>query len=186
MAEYDVEALEKVREELIAALLQGHDSVLGALGLDDNAILAMALYARQLGEEGRLETARDLLETLSSLAPENSYVYCCLGSACMQLGEHENATNALKRAVELDPNDITANTHLGELALEAGDLESAAQYLKKAVSLDPEGKDPFANRARGLAVAVVTVARTVQEKGPEALEALRSRLAQVKQMEAQA
>ncbi|MEM7049989.1 MAG: tetratricopeptide repeat protein [Acidobacteriota bacterium] len=175
MAHHEIEAVHAELRKAIDGFLEGqtpHE----AIGLDSDRILAMALYAHELADQGRPDSARLLLQTLAGLEPDNAYLHSCLGALQMQMSDKEEAVVSLRRALDLDPNDIAAATNLGELALEKGDLESAAALLERAVTLDPEGRDPHANRARSLAMVVVAVAKEIEEKGPGALDEIRARI----------
>ena len=179
----DSQELKKFRDQLLQTFLRGQSSFEQALGLSEENILGMALYARQLAEEGQLEDARELLASLAQFEPQLGYVYTCLGAVEMQLDDADAAIQALHRALELTPDDIAANTHLGELYLEQGKFDRSAEYFRAAVDLDPEGSDPFANRARALASIVVAVAKEVDERGSDALDEMRGRIAQLQASE---
>ncbi|HVS02008.1 MAG TPA: tetratricopeptide repeat protein [Thermoanaerobaculia bacterium] len=163
-------------------MLGGQETFRDALGLEEENILALAVFARELVDQGRLDDAQTLLEGLVVLDPQNGYLHTCLGALYMQKGFHDSAIVEFRYALRQDPDDVAANTYLGELYLEAGDLDASVTYLERAVSLDPPGQDPYANRARTLAALVATIAREVQEKGPEALEDLQQRAAMLQQM----
>jgi tetratricopeptide (TPR) repeat protein len=180
MQEYDIQQLKDLREQLIQSLLGGHKTLLEAVGLGQDDILGLALYARQLAQEGRLDVARELLTSLATLDAENGYVQICLGCVEMQLGETETAIATFERALELEPDSIAAHTHLGELLLETADLERAAIHIHRAVELDPKGADPFAARARTLAATVVAFAKEVERRGPEFLEQAHERIEKAK------
>ncbi|MFN7960827.1 MAG: tetratricopeptide repeat protein [Thermoanaerobaculia bacterium] len=186
LSQVDPQQFLAFRDQLLKTFLGGHDTLLAALGLGDEDVLGLALYARQLAQEGRLDSAKALLVSLASLDKGNAYVHLCLGSVLMQLGEAEPAIEALEKALSLDPDDIAAHTHLGELYLEQGDLEQAGIHIHRAVELDPQGTNPFAARARALAATVVSFAREVERHGPEFLEQARERIARVKALGAAA
>lgn len=176
--------LQQMHNDLVAnvqEMLQGHDSFKDALGLDSENILALAVYARELVEQGRIDDAQTLLEGLIVLEPQNSYLHTCLGSLYMQKGYTEHAKAEFLYALSHDDADIAANTFLGELHVDSGNLEGAIPYLRRAVELDPDARDPYANRARTLAALIATMAREVEQKGESALEDIRRRAAELQQ-----
>jgi Flp pilus assembly protein TadD len=170
--------LEMLRERF-QELLQGHDNLVDALGMSLEDILALALVAQQLAQQGQLEEAQRLLEGLVAVDPTNPYLHTCLGTVYMQREMKEEARAAFGVALAFNPEDIVAHTYAGELALEAGEVEAAVQHFQKAVELDPEGKDPFANRARTLSLLVATIAKEVQEKGPDVLHEILQQAQQI-------
>jgi Flp pilus assembly protein TadD len=170
--------LEMLRERF-QELLQGHDNLVDALGMSLEDILALALVAQQLAQQGQLEEAQRLLEGLVAVDPTNPYLHTCLGTVYMQREMKEEARAAFGVALAFNPEDIVAHTYAGELALEAGEVEAAVQHFQKAVELDPEGKDPFANRARTLSLLVATIAKEVQAKGPGVLHEILQQAQQI-------
>lgn len=177
--------LQQLHSDLVASvqtMLQGQATFKDALGLDTDGILALAVYARELADQGRLDDAQTLLEGLVVLEPQNGYLHTCLGALYMQKGFHDAARAEFLYALAHNGDDTAANTYLGELHIDAGNLEAAVDYLRRAVELDPEARDPYANRARTLAAMVATIAREVEQKGPEALEEIRRRAAELQQV----
>jgi Flp pilus assembly protein TadD len=176
---------EQVKKDL-SSLLEGQGTLREALGFDADQIASIAVLCRELVEQGKLDDAQTILEGIVLLDPQNGYLHTCLGSVYVQKGLKDAARAEYAYALKLDANDIAANTYYAELLIEQGDLERAASYLQKAVELDPEANDPFANRARTLAMMVAAVAREVETKGPAALEEIRQRMAFIQQEEGNA
>jgi Flp pilus assembly protein TadD len=172
--EVDSRELEAFRQQLLQVFLRGHLTFEGVAGLSEESILGMAVYARDLAEEGQLEDARELLSSLAQLEPQLGYVYSCLGAVEMQLADLDAAAAALRRALALAPDDIAANANLGEVYLEQGRFEAAARYLRAAIELDPESADPFAERARALAAITTAARREADEQGPQAFGRLQA------------
>lgn len=154
----------------VRAMLQGKDTMLEALNLSLEEILALAQVGRQLADQGKLDEAETVFEALVSLDPSNPYLLTSLGCVYMQRDRDEDAADAFSAALWLNENDITAQTFSGEIALEKGDVQAALKHFQKAVELDPHGKDPFANRARVQALLVQAIAKEVQAKGPDVLK----------------
>jgi Flp pilus assembly protein TadD len=182
MANNEIQQMHADIVSSVQEMLQGHETFKDALGLDNDNILALAVYARELVDNGRLDDAQTLLEGLVVLDPQNAYLHTCLGALYMQKGYAEHAKAEFLYALSLDDADTAANTYLGELHVEGGNLEAAVKYLTRAVELDPESRDPYANRARTLAAMVSTIAREVAQKGEGALEDIRRRAAELQQL----
>ena len=182
MADQGIQELHTQLVATVDELLAGHDSFREAMGLDDEQVLALAVFARELVDQGRLDDAQTMLEGLVVLDPQNGYLHTCLGALYMQKGFNDAAIIEFAYALRQDAEDVAAATYLGELYLEAGELEEAVKYLEQAVNLDPEARDPYANRARMLAALVATIAREVQEKGPSALNDLQQRAAMLQEV----
>ena len=182
MANQEIQELHTQLVATVQEMLGGHDSFREAIGLDDEQILALAVFARELVDQGRLDDAQTMLEGLVVLDPQNGYLHTCLGALYMQKGFNDAAILEFAYALKQDAQDVAAATYLGELYLEAGELEEAVKYLEKAVALDPDARDPYANRARMLAALVATIAREVQEKGSSALQDLRQRAAMMQEL----
>ncbi len=166
--EQAIQQLQKVIEDFTA----GHESFRAALGLSDEDIVALTLLAGQLAEQGQLDNAQTLLEGLIAIEPQEGYLHTALGCVYMQKDLSDAALYEFRVAVDFNPDDIVAHTYAGELYLERGDLENALIHLQRAVELDPDGTNPYGNRARALTLLVATIAKEVQEKGPEAAKAL--------------
>lgn len=179
MADQDIQQMHADVVASVQEMLQGHETFKDALGLDSDSIMALAVFARELVDQGRLDDAQTLLEGLVVLEPQNGYLHTCLGALYMQKGFADAAKAELAYAVELDGDDIAANTYLGELLVDSGDLDRAVEYLRRAVELDPEARDPYANRARTLAAMVATIAREIEQKGAGALDDIRRRAAEL-------
>jgi len=113
-------------------------------------VLALAAVARQYADHGRVEEARTLLEGLSVLEPDNSYLHTALGCVLLRLSAETEALEQFDEALRLDPRDAAAHTYAGEIRLRRGDEAAGLRHLDAAVALDPEGRNPYSNRARTL------------------------------------
>ncbi|MCS6886330.1 MAG: tetratricopeptide repeat protein [Acidobacteriota bacterium] len=172
----DVAQLAEMVRQSLKESLQGRKSFREAFGLSEEEITALAGAACEMAEQGRNEEALAMLEGLFVLDPENLHVHNCLGSLYMRLDRRKLAEQEFEYVLARTPDDIAANTNLGELLFEQGELERAVEKLRKAVELDPEGKSLFANRARSILGLIATLAKELQENGPEAMEQLRKQL----------
>lgn len=131
-------------------VIKGHKKVKEALGMTDEQIYAWAVTATNLAKQGSFSDARDLLEGLVVIDPDNAYLHSCLGSLYMQINEKNLAAGHLLLALKLNPDDIAATTNLGELFFESGNLDSAAHHLNRSLELTPLENNPFASRAKAL------------------------------------
>jgi tetratricopeptide (TPR) repeat protein len=113
-------------------------------------LYALSAVARRWADHGRLEDAQAILEGLTTLEPERSFLYTSLGCLYMRLGRNEEALATFEAALARDPGDITALTNAGELHLERGEPGRGLELLAAAAGLDPGGTNPYANRARRL------------------------------------
>jgi tetratricopeptide (TPR) repeat protein len=134
----------------------------------------------QLGDlyyrNGRMREAKDILEGLRLLDPENPYAYAILGSIYQQEMNYEDAIDSYSKALELQNNDIYTLTNRGECYLNLGKLEEAAADWRAAMFLDPEQKNPGANRARILSALTLEGLKLASEQGINAVFEAKHRL----------
>ena len=91
MADQGIQELHTQLVATVDELLAGHDSFRAAMGLDDEQVLALAVFARELVDQGRLDDAQTMLEGLVVLDPQNGYLHTCLGALYMQKGFNDAA-----------------------------------------------------------------------------------------------
>lgn len=165
----DIQEQMALLRDQVREMMRGKDSLMEALGLGLEDILALAEVARMFVDQGQLDSAQAMLEGLVVLDPKNAYLHTTLGCVYMQKDLKDAAVEAFDLAIYYNPRDIAALAFSGELALERGLLDVAADRLRRAVELDPDGRDPHANRARTTALLMSSIVREVQQKGPEVL-----------------
>ncbi|MBL8151911.1 MAG: tetratricopeptide repeat protein [Blastocatellia bacterium] len=175
----DVAQLAAILKTSLKEFLQGKNSPKELFGVTSNEINILAAKACEMAEQGKTADAQSLLEGLVVLDPENVYLHNCLGTLYMRLELTKLAIGEFLFVLRHTPHDTTANTNLGELYFEQGDIESAVKYLGKAVEFDPEEKDLFANRARAILLLLADISKEVQERGSEALEEIKERIAKM-------
>ncbi|NYZ63062.1 putative 2OG-Fe(II) oxygenase [Luteimonas deserti] len=128
-------------------------------------------FAAWLAQNGRLETARDVL----AAAPATGPVVTQLGLVSLQLGDTARACNAFERATVLQPASAVAWHGLGN-ALRASDrLDEASAAFRRATACAPESAGAWINlgvclrltgRTRD-ALECLYRARELGYKGPE-------------------
>jgi Flp pilus assembly protein TadD len=99
-------------------------------------------------DSGRLAEAREVLNGLRALLPQNDTVLVILGTVSFQQSDLEGAARHYRQALDLNPRSAYAYAHLGELEIFRKDKEQAAKYLKEAIKLDQRGV--YGNLARSL------------------------------------
>lgn len=89
-------------------------------------------------EQGRLETALELLRALHHEQPEDLQTCVALGALCVRLGRLEEAEKACKAALALAPARAEAHAALADVYLRSGqNLAAARQAAARAVELRP-------------------------------------------------
>lgn len=128
--------------------------------VDKKQKAALFQIGYQAFEQGRYEDATKILTGLLILDQANPFVYEILGSIYSREGKPEVALVCFDKTIELVPDDTFYLVSRAEILLKLGRVEEAARDLKVAIQLDREMKDPAANRARLLVLAVQDAVRT--------------------------
>jgi tetratricopeptide (TPR) repeat protein len=98
----------------------------GWISTNPHRYAAWMLRATKLSGEGKWEEARQQLEQIISVEPENhegANPYAMLATACRNLGDVEGETAALRKLLDLDANAAEAASRLVELAGPVGPEE---------------------------------------------------------------
>jgi predicted Zn-dependent protease len=127
--------------------VQGHRSVKSALAMSDEQLYAWAGIACKMAEQGNCDEARDILEGLAVIDPDNAYIHSCLGTLYMRLNEKDLAAGEFIVTLAKDPADRVAAVNLGELYLESGNQTEAKKYLEMTIELANNPADYFSQRA---------------------------------------
>jgi len=134
--------------------------------LTTQQIEGFASLGYNLYQQGKLDDARKMFEGLTAVAPESYYGFAGLGA--LALGKEppdlSSALTNLQKAAELSPNSPSVHANLGETLLRMGKLQESAAEYRKAIDLDPEKKDPGANRARTIILALKVVTDEANKK----------------------
>jgi tetratricopeptide (TPR) repeat protein len=113
--------------------------------MDAIAILGFNLY-----EQGQTRDAAAIFEALITLDANNYYGYAGLGAIALVEEKLDEALEYLQTAARLNPDDPTVHANLGETLFRKSQFNEAAVEFEKALKLDKDGRDPGANRARGI------------------------------------
>jgi tetratricopeptide (TPR) repeat protein len=132
--------------------------------VDKEQIAALFQAGYRAFEQGRYEEARKILTGVLVLDGANPFVYEILGTIYSREERPEVALACFNKAIELVPTEAFYLVNRAEILLKLGRVEQAAQDLKSAIQLDRDMKDPAANRARLLVLAVQDAIRTTAEK----------------------
>ena len=98
-------------------------------------------------DSGRFNEAREILNGVRALAPQNETVLVCQGALCLQQKDFEGAERYYRQALDLNPRSAYAYAHLGELEIFRQHKQQSAEYLKTAARLDPRGPNGALARA---------------------------------------
>jgi tetratricopeptide (TPR) repeat protein len=120
------------------------------LGLTSTHLDAIAVLGSNLYEQGRLSEAATIFEGLLALDGNNYYGHAGMGALALSEEKLDEALQYLKTASRLNPNDPTVHANLGETLFLKAQFKEAAVELEMALKLNPDGRDPGANRARGI------------------------------------
>ena len=121
------------------------DFKLGKDQLDAIAILGYQLY-----EQGKVDDASTMFESLINFDNKNYLGFAGRGALALSQEKLDDAVQYLSRAAELNPTDATVHANLGETYLRQARFDQATAEFTKALELDPEEVDPGANRARAI------------------------------------
>jgi len=138
------------QQKLLECVENLSNATRGAHGVSNSEQIALASYANEMRQEGRLSCALVILRALTEISPGSGYFQTCLGATALEDGQLDMADEALTRALELDAGCLASRVHLGEVRLGQGRRQEAIDQLRQAVVLDPGARDRFANRARML------------------------------------
>jgi tetratricopeptide (TPR) repeat protein len=96
------------------------------------------IEALALLKNGDTEQALDLLQQVSTDAPDKPYVFTNLGLAYFKLQKLELAEKAFQGAIIRSKNDAVAYNHLGILQRYKGQFEEARDQYQRAIRIDSD------------------------------------------------
>ncbi len=135
----------------LLSYIRGETGLDEVFDVDSGSLERMTELTYLLYQNGKYEQALTLSGGLISLKPKNAYFHLLRAGILDAMGKTEEAVDEYDETLELDPQNKPALVNKGEIMLRCGRLDAAAYCLKRAISLD-DGKDPWPDRARALAV----------------------------------
>ncbi len=119
-----------------------------SIGLTQTEAVSIGMLACELAENGDLDAARQMLEALSMLNPNDSAVSAALGTVYQKLELPKEADEAYSQAIDGADHQY-ARVYRGELRLRAGDLRGLDD-LKAVLKRDPKAASQPAMRAKAV------------------------------------
>ncbi len=153
-------------DDRFAAIAAGTTTLAELEGLTAGEAYAIADFGWMLLEQGRLEPAQLVFETLTLANPRHAYFHALLGSARQRAGDSAGALEAYARALDADTNETAALVNRAELLAgrdAPGDLDEVARLLERALVLDSAALRPETRRARALVAALEQATRSEPE-----------------------
>jgi Flp pilus assembly protein TadD len=143
-----------ISAQTIDDVLNGKTTLAGALGLSAGVVDVFAVLGSQCYEQGRYQDARTMFQAAIAL-DQNCYLgHAGLGAVCLVEDDLDGALASLQRAYELNTKDPAVCGNLGEVCLRQSRQAEAVRYLREAAALDATHTNAFANRARGMLLAI--------------------------------
>ena len=163
-----VKKKQPVSDQEFAAWLQDPDdgrtlADLSGYGREDLAGLAEIGY--NLLQQGKLEDALTIYQGVYALDSKSQWGASSIGCIYQRMGRDEDAMKLYNEALQIDPNDIHVLANRGELLFRRGRLLEAAEDFKRAIELDPHGRNPAAQRARVIVLAVMELVDQAETAG---------------------
>jgi Flp pilus assembly protein TadD len=143
-----------VTSQTIHDVLNGKTTLAGALGLSAGVVEVFAVLGSQCYEQGRYQDARTMFQAAIALDHSCYLGHAGLGAVCLIEDDLDGALSSLQRAYELNTKDPAVCGNLGEVCLRQSRQAEAVRYLREAAALDSAHTNPFANRARGMLLAI--------------------------------
>jgi Flp pilus assembly protein TadD len=134
----------------------------GALGLPAGVVEVFAVLGSQCYEQGRYQDARTMFQAAVALDDTSYLGHAGLGAVSLVEDDLDGALLHLQRAYQLNTKDPAVCGNLGEVCLRQSRPADAARYLREAAALDPGHTNPFANRARGMLLAIPAQATSAE------------------------
>ncbi len=115
-------------------------------------------------KHGRIDEAFKIYQSLIVLDHRNAYFHSVMGAIHQKRKRLVEAVVEYTRAVQLNPRDISSFVNRGEIYLRIKNYKKAAVDFKNAILLDMSGRNPWANRARSLVIALKRSMESKQKK----------------------
>ena len=104
--------------------------------LDDRYVEAVMYF-----NNGEYESAREILQSLVELAPDNAGYHYGLSYTLDKLGRHDEALPEIQKALELAPDNAEYHNGLGYTLGKLGRYDEALAEAEKAVELAPDNDE---------------------------------------------
>lgn len=104
--------------------------------------------ARELEEEGDIETAIDEAKKALTLNNQSSRPFRELGRLFTKKGDLKNALSCFQKAVEINRLDVTSYHYLGQIFHRMGNFGKATDFFAKAMSISPRHNERALNYAK--------------------------------------
>ncbi len=107
--------------------------------------------AARLIQQGSLNQAVNILDSVVSARPDDAAAHLLLGSALSMVPRRNEAVEALLRALELRPDHAPSHAAAGTALARLGEQDAALEVFERAITLDSELGDAHLNLALILA-----------------------------------
>ena len=101
----------------------------------------------ELISEKKFSEAKDILEKLTIVEPENFEAFKNLGLCYVNLEEFEPALKAFLRSIDIKNDDATSYFYIATIYDKLEDFQNAEKYYKKVLAIRPEHADSYKNLA---------------------------------------
>lgn len=112
------------------------------------------IYGKELLQAGKAADAAALLQRAAKTNSADWRTYSALGSACDQLGRHEEARRNYAQALVLSPGEVTVLNNLGMSYALQSDLPKAEETLREASKSEKGRQDPRLRQNLALVVGL--------------------------------
>lgn len=140
---FDVSEFEAIVEQLMdeGDINNSEIAALQGIQIHPDAIPLQLKYSQVLLNKGMYQKAMQYLDVAEKVEENNPDVHLLKGSACLILGEDQNAERSFVKAVktaEGEEDDILY--HIGSAYVQAGEIRKAIGYFEKAVLANPKNE----------------------------------------------
>jgi tetratricopeptide (TPR) repeat protein len=101
--------------------------------------------ATQLHNEGQIEQAEALLNSILKTNPSQAYALHLLGIIAYQMNKINSAVQLIEQAINTNPHVALFHSNLGEMHRQLNALDLSIQHGKHAVTLDPHSATALSN-----------------------------------------
>ena len=123
---------------------------------------------------GRFDEAQEIFSMLARVDHKNYYYRSALGGVFQKLKKWIESLANYTIAIKLNPRDTVSLVNRGEIFLRHEKFKKAAEDFRNAIINDRTGKNPWANRARSLVIALkrsIDVKKAAHAKAAKAIPA---------------